>query len=187
MLDLDVVLEDCEDIDWLKKNHQMIHYFGLGFIQLKIDDRFRMHFYTQELPAIISDEDVHNHRYNFESRILRGEFRQSLYHVVDGNSHVLEQESCQEGYKPETPGKPCSIIEASAHIYEAGSLYFMHHSTFHRVSATSCITLLERYSYEKPLAEVIRPVGAEKVCPFSKKVDESELWDIAERMLQNIG
>jgi len=30
-------LKQFLDIDWLVKNHELIHYFGLGFIQLKLN------------------------------------------------------------------------------------------------------------------------------------------------------
>lgn len=172
------------NIDWLKQNHQMIHYFGLGFIQLKIDDRCRMHFYTPELPPIVSEEDVHNHRYNFDSKILKGEFTQELFHVIEGNSHIREHESCKEGVEAATVGTPCGIILASAHTYFTGSSYFINHKTFHRVIAKNCITLLNRGSYKKDMAEVIRLVDAKKICPFSQKVEEEQLWEIVERMLQ---
>lgn len=33
------------NIDWLKANSTMIHYFGLGFIQVKLGDLDRVHFY----------------------------------------------------------------------------------------------------------------------------------------------
>lgn len=179
---------DHLNIDWLKQNHQMIHYFGLGFIQLKIDLTHRLHFYTPELPPITPWEDVHNHRYDFWSSILKGALSQALFQVVDGDSHVREQESCQEGVMADTPGVPCGIVLASKHHYQPGSEYWVEHQTFHQVvpqvSKAGCITYVTRSEYRKPLAEVIRPKGATKVCPFSQKVEESRLWEIVESMLR---
>lgn len=37
------------DTDFLRKNHQLIHFFGLGFVQLKLDANLRMHFYHRFL------------------------------------------------------------------------------------------------------------------------------------------
>lgn len=37
------------NLAWLKANHRTIHYFGLGFIQLKLDESRRMHFYVPSL------------------------------------------------------------------------------------------------------------------------------------------
>jgi hypothetical protein len=171
-------------IDWLKENCQMIHYFGLGFIQVKLKDGRRMHFYTEALPPITPEEDIHNHRYDFTSKILSGDFQQELFHIVEGDTHLREQETCKEGVCADAPATPCSIALASRHIYHAGCQYFISHETFHRVkSLYQTITLIERSDYKKKLAEVIRPVGSQKVCPFSQKVKEEELWDIIHWML----
>jgi hypothetical protein len=175
---------DCMNIDWLKENHQMVHYFGLGFIQLKLNDCQRIHFYTAELPPITSQEDIHNHRYNFTSEILKGEFTQALYRIVEGDTHILEKESCKADVKVEEQGKPCGIEFMGNHHYTKGSWYFTTHDVFHRVWANTSINLLTRSEYKKDLAEVVRPVGQEKICPFGQKVEEKRLWEIIEMMLK---
>lgn len=173
-----------QDYDWLRANHKMVHYFGLGFIQLKIDDSRRMHFYTSELPPITPEEDVHNHRYNFVSHILKGRFYQELFKTVDGSTHTLEKESCQAGVDVPHEGTSCGLVQMSRHHYTAGDSYWLHHDTFHRVSAENCITFVERSEYQKELAEVIRAIDSPKICPFSQKVPEENLWEIIERMLK---
>jgi hypothetical protein len=184
------ILSNCFDVHWLKNNHQMIHYFGLGFIQLKIDDSHRMHFYTPELPPITSEEDVHNHRYDFESLILKGEFEQDIFEVTwpqfgeFGTTHLLEQESCKEGCSAdENDAFPVKVKLLATNHYMAGSRYLINHETFHRVRATNCITLIERSEYKKELAEVVRPINAGKICPFSKKIEVEKLWDIVGKMV----
>lgn len=84
------------DLDYLKSHCTLIHYFGLGFVQLKLRDGRRMHFYTESLPAIVGDDDVHNHRYDFTSQVLSGYLVQHIYRVVPGDTHTLEQESCKK-------------------------------------------------------------------------------------------
>lgn len=172
------------DIDWLKANHRMIHYFGLGFIQVKIDDTERLHFYTTELPPIVPEEDVHNHRYDFTSFILKGEFKQELFLVTVGDSHTLEDESCKKDAPTDTTRVPCGLTRFSSHIYNAGSSYFIDHNTFHRVKSLNCITLLRREPIKKDFAQVVRPKGAAKVCPFSQTIEEARLWEIVESMLR---
>lgn len=173
------------DVNWLKTNCQMIHYFGLGFIQVKLTDRMRMHFYTKELPAIISKEEIHNHRYGFSSKILKGTLKQEAFSTCYGNDYIWEQESCQEGVICETPPIPCSIFCRETCVYKAGESYYIDHETFHRVESDYAITFITRGDYQKKFAEVIRPVGATKICPFSQKVDEIKLWEIVEKMLNN--
>ncbi len=172
-------------LKWLKANCQMVHYFGLGFIQLKINQYERLHFYTKDLPPIVPEEDIHNHRYDFTSKILAGMLIQEVYEVIPGSTHLIEDESCQVDVKTQIEEmKPCSIRLSSKHTYNTYSEYFIGHETFHRVyNFGYCITHLTRTDYKKKFAQVIRPVGQEKVCPFSHKVAEGDLWDIIGAMI----
>lgn len=170
-------------IQSLKEHATLIHYFGLGFIQIKLGETYRIHFYTDKLPAIIGDEDIHNHRYDFTSRILYGTFSQELFALVPGNSHTLEQESCKEGVPSTVLPTKCSIEKILSQTFTAGSSYTISHNVFHTVSANTAITLLERGPIKKEFADVVRPVGFPKVCPFSKKVSEEELWSIVQEIL----
>ena len=171
------------DLTWLKNNHQMIHYFGLGFIQIKINDSQRMHFYSKELPAIIPKEEIHNHRYNFNSKIIKGKFKQEIFDVIEGHDWILEQESCNENKPIISNSKKCNVVISSSHTYCEGSEYYINHQTFHRVEADYAITLLTRSGYEKDFAEVIRPINFTKICPFSQKIDEQNLWNVVKNML----
>lgn len=177
------ITSDQLNTDWLKKNHQMIHYFGLGFIQLKLDATNRLHFYTEELPPIVNEEDVHNHRYDFLSVVLKGEFCQHTYNIVDGVTHTLEEESCRKDAPISFEPKLCGLEINSIHTYRAGSWYMICHNTFHQVFATNCITFLNRTDYKKENAQVVRPVGATKICPFSQQIEQSRLWEIVDSML----
>lgn len=173
------------DLDWLKKNCLMVHYFGLGFIQLKLSRECRMHFYTPELPPITSEEDIHNHRYDFTSVILKGKLSQKIYACVfDQETHVLEEESCQSGVKCEGVKRPCGVKLLGEQFFESGSSYWTCHDTFHKVRAEECVTFLKRSDYKKDLAQVIRLKGEDSACPFSKKIEENKLWEIIEKMLK---
>jgi hypothetical protein len=181
------MFKDIADInvDWLKQNNQMIHFFGLGFIQLKINDRFRLHFYSPSLPSIVGKEDVHNHRYDFKSTILKGMITQELYARVSGNTHTMEQESCKDMVEHKAVSTECAIIMLASVEHLAGTSYWIQHDTLHRVyTKGSTITLLDRGPYAKELADVIRPRGSSKVCPFSVKLTESDLWEIVELELR---
>jgi hypothetical protein len=178
-------MKTLPNIDWLKNNHKLIHYFGLGFIQIKIDDALRLHFYTAELPPIVPEEDVHNHRYDFTSYILKGKFRQELYTATFGFTHLLEKETCKEGVVADAAPILCGLLLSSSHSYSEGDEYTIYHNTFHKVIASDCITAVSRSEYRKDLAEVVRPEGAPKVCPFSQKVNEGRLWEIVETMIKS--
>jgi hypothetical protein len=174
------------EIDWLKKNHQMIHFFGLGFIQLKLDDYSRLHFYTTKFKPIIADDSAHNHRYDFISHILVGKLIQHSYHFEEdfGGKFILEEEACLEGYLPEKAPVSGSLILQGVQEFSAGVSYTLTHDRLHRVEVREdTITYLLRGTRKKDLAEVVRLKDAEKICPFSMKISEDELWQIVAEML----
>lgn len=171
----------------LKQYCSEIHYFGLGFIQVKLGETFRMHFYNSTLPAIVNFEEIHNHRYDFFSKVLAGTFRQ-IFYEVDRNpkfdtEFLLEEESCKEGVMASASPIPVGIKKVSEQTLLAGSSYTVSHDLFHQVHANFAITFLTRGNIVKENAEVIRKKGAEKVCPFSKKIPDSQLWSTVESML----
>lgn len=175
------------DLDELKKEAKLIHYFGLGFIQVKLSDTTRMHFYTAMLPPIIAEEDLHDHRYDFSSGILHGTLRQEIFALTEGDSHILEEESCKENTPMVKPGVPCGIKKIHEQEFTKGSSYVIDHDTFHRISATDAITFIKRGDYKKEFARVAHANTVPKVCPFSKKIPEGELWEIVEAMIMGAG
>jgi hypothetical protein len=170
-------------LESLKKHATMIHYFGLGFIQIKLGERYRIHFYTTALPAIISVEEIHNHRYDFTSRVLYGNYCQTLFTITEGTTHLCEDESCNEGVHSGKAPDACGIRRLAQETYVPGSHYTLSHEAFHTVQTTDAITLLDRKPYAKEFAQVIRPINHLKTCPFSKKISEHELWNIVEKIL----
>lgn len=178
------------NIDWLKKNAKLIHWFGLGFIQIKLNDKERMHFYTDLLPKTTTEEEIHNHRYNFTSQILKGNLWQDIYEVsiIEGftreNTHWLVEETCKENDKKTFPTFPCNIEKVFSDSCSDFERYYIHHETFHRVTSNDAITSVKRSDYKKENAQIIFPVGTKPQCPFSIKRTEKELWDIVETCLK---
>ena len=170
-------------IDWLKNNHQMIHYFGLGFIQLKINDDTRVHFYTHKLPSIMPVEEVHNHRYDFSSYIRKGVLGYSLFVPVDGDEYTMKSVSCDPDKPAPDDAKPCEMKCITSGYYTEGAHYHLNKDTFHRVySPNEAITEVWRNRNRREFAQVIGHKDKE-VCPFGKQVPEKELWEIVESML----
>src|SRR5579863_7289598 len=56
------------------------YWFGLGFIQLKLNDTARMHFWLPEIPHP-EREEIHNHRYDFSSIVLAGHLLHEVWHL----------------------------------------------------------------------------------------------------------
>jgi hypothetical protein len=183
--------------DWIKANAKMIHYFGLGFIQVKLDDFNRLHFYTNLLKKTVEKEEIHNHRYNFVSRVLCGTLHQEIYDVrvlqigdikakEELITHTLTQESCQAGDETEYPKIPCTMELVFSHDYMSGESYYIDHNTFHTVDSSDAVTHVCRSKYTKQLADVVYPKNrSELTCPFSIKVKTDKLYEIIDERLKS--
>lgn len=170
--------------EWIVKNAKMIHYFGLGFIQVKLNEFERLHFYTDKLPTTVGMEEIHNHRYNFVSTILKGQLYQEIYDTnIAGNTHIMTKESCTVKKAPKCE-TICTIIPFYNNTYYKDQEYYIDHNTFHTVHSTNAITHIVRSEYKKLYADVIRPIGIELTCPFSANVEQDKLIEIIDTMLK---
>ncbi len=169
------------DIDFLKKNKQMIHFFGLGFVQLKLDDNLRMHFYHPDLTPIIHEEEIHNHRYNFISTILAGSLTQELFEIKAGLSdYYMVEESCKKEKIINPIVQDVIVTSLGNKTFLKGDSYTILTSEFHIVSTDFAITRLYRGSTVAENALIVKKRGEEVVCPFSKPLNENECWSIVE-------
>jgi hypothetical protein len=175
----------------LKSKKIQPYYFGLGFIQLKINNYQRYHFYHPDLAPIINvEEEIHNHRYDFQSEILAGEINNKIYHFhsnLNGN-YIKSNESCSESKILTKEEKDYQLGDKklfSSLLYIAGNTYFMDYRTFHTIEAKKCITKLTRSDYMQDYAQVIREKETSPICPFSKKISEESCWKIIKDLIIN--
>jgi hypothetical protein len=170
------------NIDWIKTNCTKIHPFGLGFIQVKLNDSERMHFYHPDFQR--EREELHNHRYDFRSTIIRGVLYQEIYEFCNTRetlippTHELYETDCLS-HKEEVviQGQGIPMLEYSGY-HSVGSEYSLPHSSLHRVEAQSCVTFLRRGAKVKATAQVVREIGTVPACPFSEKIEESQMWEM---------
>lgn len=207
-----ILTQEIYDINYLKEHCEKIHYFGLGFVQLKFKNNTeRMHFYTDKFPKTVHEEEIHNHRYNFKSHIVSGEFHQDIYvlkdetHLLEGVDYNLEEaaseythmllfESCNA--KPDEvddseqweddPYALCNIEQFYSKTFQENDSYFMDHHTYHTVSSNNAITFLVREpGYRTMMASIACPINKKLECPFSVDIPEDQLWDfINDRLKQ---
>lgn len=168
--------------DYLKAKAASIHFFGLGFIQIKMNDpKERYHFYVRELPLFV--EEPHNHRYGFYSEILKGCLTMQIWELIQGDTHLLSLASCEEGAVV-TYDTQVAFKKSLWCIYEKDSCYDISASVFHTVRSLggSTITRITRHlPYETQTALVSRKVGEEKKCPFSQKENSDYLWELVKK------
>lgn len=180
------------DLDELRRNYVRLYYFGLGFIQLKLNESERLHFYSPRLPAIT--EDPHTHRYGFLSRILKGELTNHVYGVKTfGNvsplgTHTIAYESCNPNVKADGDAFQADVKLIDSTTYGPGESYVVTDDMFHSVEPgpKGCITYLLRTNYKARFAQVARQNGDAQVCPFSRQVPEEELWTIMRELVESV-
>lgn len=158
-------------------------YFGLGFIQLKINNYERYHFYHPSLLPIVNIEEVHNHRYDFLSEVLLGSITNKIYNfnLNENGNFICENETCSADKKLteiEKNKQRGNIVLDSVNIINAGTKYKMDFNVFHAIEAQYCITKLTRSDYLQPYAQVIREVNADIICPFLKPMSLDQCWNI---------
>lgn len=163
-------------------------FFGLGFIQCKINEKERIHFYHPDLkPTVNSLEEIHNHRYDFVSKILRGSINNKMYHFFDSreNTHYKQSESCNENIKIEDNNKELGFISLFSDLtHKTNETYSLHHTNFHTIETDFCITHLKRTIYKKEFADVVRPIDGKVICPFEKKLSQDDCWTIIKECIE---
>jgi len=168
------------DVDRLRASGAKPAWFGLGFIQLKLEKDSRLHFWHPDLLADTSEEELHDHRYRFRSHILVGEIvhEEWLFDRKPDGDHEQVLVSCQPGVEapPELVARG-NVRKGSVYTMRAGSEYEFSEEGFHRIRARRAVTYLERGPVVKDYANVIRPSGAPSVCPFARSVPEKTLWE----------
>lgn len=181
------------DLDYLK-NLGTPDYFGLGFIQLKFNNGdSRLHFYHPEILPILSDEEIHNHRYPFDSFVLKGAISNEIYTyekfdaIFDVNKSSLVEVSC----KKEDAGKEPTFIRSVQPIkicnfmIREGSGYSLTPDAFHRIAVFEpTVTLLVRGAIVSENAQVIRNNSTPAVCPFSKPMTVTECWEAIDKIIK---
>lgn len=169
-----------------------IHYFGLGFIQIKIGPSLRYHFYTKLIEPTCEPEEIHNHRYNFTSTVLAGRLTQEVYwvnflpHAVTG-CWWSRQVSCDPAIQSPAEIRPVIARLLSIQGMAAGSVYSTAYQTYHKVEAEEgTITRVTTKERRTNLAEVVS-TNRELRCPFSRAIPETRLWEIVAAKLEEAG
>lgn len=174
------------DIDYLKNNNIRMYYFGLGFIQVVLNQEERVHFYSQIFNTNPAIEGLHNHRYNFTSKILKGTFQESRAKLIIGDNYLLKNVSC--GKDKELLYNPS--VDVSIEYYKMpnnsltmeyyeGDEYNVFYNEFHEVSFRgNTITHLKRSDIITDFAQVVYPKDNELKCPFAIKYSDDDLWEI---------
>lgn len=179
------------DGQFLRQLGVVPHYFGLGFIQIKLDDTWRLHVWTPDWPTIPGAEnELHNHRYEFHSQVLKGALRHELATLTPTNESPDQTlELISVSCKPGSSEAPISqglrgVRQVGTFDVLAGGNYTLGPGTFHRSWPQGpTVTLLRRGPIVADEALVLREPGTAFHCPFSIGKSTEECWEKVEEIL----
>ena len=165
------------DIDYLRSLGTPT-YFGLGFIQLRMDDTRRFHFWHPDISVTHYDNEWHDHRYNFSSQVIVGSITNEVAfceETPEGNLEVWEV--CCEGNGAEYKTNANVHYQTRFTTHE-GNAYFIHMNSLHKVNAEKTMTLQHRYSREYKLKARVVSEKYASPNPFTASLPEPRIWEI---------
>ena len=113
-----------------------------GFVKIplktKNGEKFRLHVYRVGAKA---DKNIHNHRWDFESKVLCGSLPMHLYEVVEGNSHRLHRYRRKGRLYAIEYMRKIGLIESQLVNIRAGKKYFMKNHLYHKIAAVKELTI----------------------------------------------
>jgi len=165
----------------LRASGAIPYWFDLGFVQLKLNPKQRMYFWHPDFHPNIHEEDVHNHRYSFSSKIIVGEIIHETWTYSSdekGDTECVEICNKQELKKISTG----FMTMSGQYTLQAGSKYYFPSSGFHRTITKKAVVLLCKGEIETENTMILRPIGSSTHLCSCKK-SENECWKIIEELL----
>ncbi|MBU1282848.1 MAG: hypothetical protein KJ989_15415 [Gammaproteobacteria bacterium] len=168
---------------------EVITLHGLGFIQVQLQANQRLHVWHPALPRrrCFEHSAIHNHRFNFTSRVLIGQQINIKFKAIDADedtaTHLLylhEGPRTANGGRPWTPNAPVAMFEHNRNVIDAGTEYDMWAYDFHRTEPGGdgrVATLMTKTGEGKHGAMSSCRIGIEPDTDFDRfQLPPAELW-----------
>ena len=167
---------------------------GLGFIQVQLEGNQRLHVWHPELPrrACVEHSAIHDHRFNFMSRVIVGTQINHEYDMVrhDAGEFMLylhEGARTAGGGRPWTPDGRANLVLAYTGEIKAGNDYNTQAYHFHRTEPGGdgrVATIMAKRG--------VYPAGAHSTCRLGIQPDTefdrfqwspAQLWEVVSDVL----
>lgn len=157
--------------DYIKANYKSIKNFGLGFIQIKMNNGLLFNVYKDELPKFKNVSSPHNHQSDFTSTVLHGFVFETIFDVTEGDKPAF----CGCGSDVEIT-ETYYYHQIDLNMYQQGSTYLRTHNEFHSITAdNNTITMVTEFGDVSTHAIVI----GRKTHEVIPQIPEEELLAMA--------
>lgn len=166
----------------IKNNAISIKSFGLGFIQIKLQDDISINVYLDDIFKFSNYESPHSHQRNFHSRILAGNLTEYLYDVIIVDNGSSAYCGCGDVEKEIDFQYRYKLKEM--YSYDSGDSYIRNKDEFHSVSAINgTVTYIIKDMTEESDAIVI----SDKIhTGFNPNTNDEILWESVKPYLINL-
>ena len=136
---IQAALDDPSSIEAIARQSYR-HQNGFVKIPLKTEngEKFRLHVYRVGAKA---DKNIHNHRWDFESKVLCGSLPMHLYEIVEGNSHRLHTYLRKGRLYTIEYLRKIGLIESQLINIRAGKKYLMKNHLYHKIATVKELTI----------------------------------------------
>lgn len=166
---------------------EQISLHGLGFIQVKLPGKGRLHVWHPELPrrACFAHSAVHNHRFAFISTVLIGQQVNRRCRVVpdaEGSHDLISHDgprSPRGGRESYVSGR-ANVLPLVDEIYGPGQRYHMAQLEYHETPNSGIVvTLMEKLTEGTVHAHSVITHGVEFDQGFDRfQLPPEQLWEI---------
>jgi len=168
-----------------------ISLHGLGFLQIKLPETYRMHVWHPELPkrSCFEHSQVHDHRFGFRSRVIVGKQRNDTFFlsraVPVSFSHIAY---LHEGARMENGGRPWvehyegQLKQVSSQEISVGETYDMLPYVYHSSTALGdgkTVTLMKKTEEHDKGAHSLCQIGVTPDDKFDRyQMSNGDMWEI---------
>lgn len=163
-----------------------LNFFGLGFLQLKVSETERYHFWHTMTQTDEYVDEWHDHRYDFNSQVIVGSITNEIaYYVDDPDGTDIRLQVCCAG-NPPIFGSRCNLIHLGEFHTTEGHGYTLRNDTLHKARSQFAMTRLVRGPIVKDRANVVAPEH-KSPNPFQAYMSKSQMWEIVEDIVGKQG
>lgn len=193
-----------------KETAEAISLHGLGFLQIKLGAKQRLHVWHPELPRrdCFDHSSIHNHRFSFDSTVLKGMQINDTFAVFEGGAmggcpagecdgpnrpshqaYLHEGERHATGNRPWIPREKLWVGWVSRELVDEGETYHMLEKVFHQTVPGGdgrVATLMTKTSESVDGARSLCAMGVEPHVDFDRKqMSNGDMWAIVRDVLES--